>query len=63
MNMRWKGITPFLRVPWDGERGRRLLDTNHNFHQSRSSHPPPRDHTLDAGMVEAAGIAEQESVM
>jgi hypothetical protein len=32
-NMRWKVITPLLRVPWDGERGRRLLDTNHNFHQ------------------------------
>jgi hypothetical protein len=38
MNMRWKAVTSLVRVPWNGERGRQLLDNihqySHSFHHS-----------------------------
>jgi hypothetical protein len=38
MNMRWKVVKALLQVPWNGERGRRLLDNihiySHNSHDS-----------------------------
>jgi hypothetical protein len=36
--MRWKAVTSLVRVPWNGERGRQLLDNihqySHSFHHS-----------------------------
>jgi hypothetical protein len=41
MNMRWEVVTSLLQVPWNGERGRQLLDNiylrNHNpLHSGRT---------------------------
>ena len=35
--MRWKAVTPLLQVPWNGERGRPLLDNMHLYSQSSHS--------------------------
>ena len=36
MNMGWEVDTSLLRVPWNGERGRQLLDNYHTLHSGRT---------------------------